>query len=84
MAVRPSQIRIIISSPSLTTVPIPFRQVASPESLLEEAIMGIAVLGTDVGKNVCSLIGLDEGGAVVLRRRARRDTLIALVCKLPA
>jgi transposase len=50
---------------------------------LEERIMGIAVLGIDLGKNVCSVVGLDEAGAVVLRRRTRRDTLIALVCKLP-
>jgi hypothetical protein len=36
------------------------------------------------GKNVCSVVGLDEGGTVVLRRRARWDNLIALVGKLPA
>jgi hypothetical protein len=34
--------------------------------------MGIAVLGIDLGKNVCSVVGLDEAGAVVLRRRTRR------------
>ena len=45
--------------------------------------MRIAVLGIDLGKNVCSVVGLDEGGTVVLRRRTRRDTLIALVGKLP-
>ena len=31
--------------------------------------MGIAVLGIDIGKNVCSVVGLDDTGAVVLRRR---------------
>ena len=46
--------------------------------------MRIAVLGIDLGKNVCSVVGLDEGGRVVLRRRIRRDTLIALVGKMPA
>jgi transposase len=46
--------------------------------------MGIAVLGIDLGKNVCSVVGLDEAGTVVLRRRIRRDTLIALVGKMPA
>ena len=45
--------------------------------------MKIAVLGIDLGKNVCSVVGLDASGAVVLRRRVRRDTLIGLVAKLP-
>src|SRR6188768_1386065 len=46
--------------------------------------MRISVLGVDLGKNVCSIVGLDASGAVVLRRRVRRDTLIDLVAKLPA
>ena len=46
--------------------------------------MGIAVLGIDLGKNVCSVVGLDEAGTVVPRRRIRRYTLIALVGTLPA
>ena len=46
--------------------------------------MRISVLGVDLGKNVCSIVGLDASGAVVLRRRVRRDTLIELVAKLPA
>ncbi len=46
--------------------------------------MKIAVLGIDLGKNVCSVVGLDASGVVVLRRRVRRDTLIDLVAKLPA
>jgi hypothetical protein len=41
-------------------------------------------LGSDIGKNVCSVVGLDDTGAVVLRRRVRRDTLVALVGKLRA
>ena len=40
--------------------------------------MKIAVLGIDLGKNVCSVVGLDASGAVVLRRRVRRDTLIRI------
>ena len=40
--------------------------------------MNVHVLGIDLGKNVCSIVGLDEAGAVVLRRRAKRETLIAL------
>ena len=43
----------------------------------------ISVLGIDIGKNVCSLVGLDVSGKVVLRRRAKRETLIALAAKLP-
>ena len=44
--------------------------------------MRISVLGVDLGKNVCSLVGFDASGAVVLRRRAKRETLIALAAKL--
>jgi hypothetical protein len=29
----------------------------------------IAVLGVDLGKNSCSVVGLDRAGRVVLRRR---------------
>jgi len=46
-------------------------------------MMNIRVLGIDLGKNVCSLVGLDGAGAVVLRRGAKRETLIALAAKLP-
>ncbi len=45
--------------------------------------MSIFVLGIDLGKNVCSLVGLDETGAVVLRRRLRRDEVADFVGKLP-
>src|SRR5919199_1504275 len=44
----------------------------------------IAVLGIDLGKNSCSLVGLDAAGAVVLRRRARRESIVGLTAKLPA
>ncbi len=56
----------------------------SPEVQLERWIMKIAVPGIDLGKNVCSLAGLDHAGVVIVRRRARRDTLIDFVSKLPA
>lgn len=46
--------------------------------------MSIFVLGIDLGKNVCSLVGLDAGGAVVLRLRLRRDAVADFVGKLPA
>jgi len=42
----------------------------------------IAVLGIDLGKNVCSLVGLDETGGVALRRRIRREGLAAFVERL--
>jgi transposase len=45
--------------------------------------MQVSVLGIDLGKNICSIVGLDASGAVVLRRRAKRETLIGLVAKLP-
>ena len=45
--------------------------------------MDIAVLGVDLGKNICSVVGLDGSGAVVMRRKMRRETLIALAEKLP-
>ena len=32
----------------------------------------IAVLGIDLGKNSCSLAGLDAAGAVIMRRRMTR------------
>jgi transposase len=44
--------------------------------------MQIAVLGIDLGKNSCSIVGLDKGGAVVLRRRMRREGVIKLAGKL--
>ncbi len=46
--------------------------------------MSISVLGIDLSKNVCSLVGLDKAGAVVMRRRLRRDGVVEFVGKLPA
>ena len=45
--------------------------------------MKVSVLGIDLGKNVCSLVGLDASGAVVLRRRVKRETLIRLAARMP-
>ncbi len=47
------------------------------------ALTTISVLGADLGKNVCSVVGLDTSGAVVMRRKVRRETLIGLAEKLP-
>ena len=45
--------------------------------------MSIMILGIDLGKNSCSLAGLDGSGKVVLRRRLRRDGVLAFASKLP-
>lgn len=45
--------------------------------------MEIAVLGVDLGKNSCSVVGLDASGKVVVRRRMRRETVITFASKLP-
>ena len=46
--------------------------------------MQVSVLGIDLGKNSCSVVGLDGTGKVVVRRRMRRETVIAYSAKLPA
>ena len=45
--------------------------------------MEIAVLGIDLGKNSCSVAGLDETGRVVLRRRLTRDGVVRFAGELP-
>jgi transposase len=45
--------------------------------------MTIATIGIDLGKNSCSLAGLDEKGAVVLRRRVSRDRLVVFLSGQP-
>jgi transposase len=46
--------------------------------------MQIAILGIDLGKNSCSVVGLDPTGKVVVRRRMQRETVIAFAAKRPA
>jgi transposase len=46
--------------------------------------MPIAVLGIDLGKNSCSLVGLDEAGAVIKRRRIRPENIPAFTKSMPA
>ena len=43
--------------------------------------MIVSVLGIDLGKDICSIVGLNESGAVILRQRAKRETLIGLAAK---
>lgn len=45
--------------------------------------MSIVILGIDLGKNSCSIVGLNTNGSVILRRRMRRDGVIAFAAKLP-
>src|SRR5207248_164273 len=40
------------------------------------------VLGIDLGKNSCSVVGLDRTGRVVLRCRMRRESIGTLAAKL--
>ena len=44
--------------------------------------MKIVTLGLDLGKNLCSLAGLDQMGVVVLRRRLRREALLRFTARL--
>ena len=46
--------------------------------------MAIVILGVDLGKNSCSVVGVDATGGVVVRRSMRRQTLIDYLAKLPA
>ena len=45
--------------------------------------MTIAILGIDLGKTVCSIVGLDATGAVVSQRRMRRQTVVRFTSGLP-
>jgi transposase len=45
--------------------------------------MDVRILGVDLGKNSCSVVGLDAAGGVVLRRRMRREGVVALATQLP-
>ena len=44
--------------------------------------MQIATLGIDLVKTSCSLVGLDAGGKVVVRRQMRRETVIGFTAGL--
>lgn len=44
--------------------------------------MKVAVLGIDLGKNSCSVVGLDEAGKVIMRRRVHRDGVIKIASGL--
>lgn len=44
--------------------------------------MTISILGIDIGKNNCSVVGVDDKGAVIVRRTMRRQTFVELVGKM--
>lgn len=44
--------------------------------------MSIVILGIDLGKNSCSIVGFDANGTAVVRRRMRRDGVVAFAAKL--
>jgi transposase len=46
--------------------------------------MKVAVLGIDLGKKSCSLVGLDTTGRVILRRRLQRGSVLKFTAELPA
>jgi transposase len=46
--------------------------------------MSVGVLGIDLGKTSCSVVGLDADGRVVLRRRLLRASVVKLAAELPA
>jgi transposase len=50
---------------------------------MEERTMDIAVLGIDLGKNVCSVVGLGEGGQVLVRRRLKRPAVVEFARQSP-
>jgi transposase len=60
--------------------PAPFPHAVRVE---REGAMSVQVLGIDLGKNSCSVVGLDAAGRVVLRRRVRRESIAPMAAKLP-
>lgn len=44
----------------------------------------VCTVGPDIAKNVFQVQGVDDSGAVVLRRQVRRRQVLALFEKLPA
>jgi transposase len=44
--------------------------------------MKIVTVGIDLGKNLCSVAGLDASGAIVLRRRMKRESVLPFTAQL--
>jgi len=76
--------RLIAFPPYGSPAP-PSRQLLDWQLVIhEERSHGIAILGIDLGKNSCSLVGFDSVGKVLIRRRVRLETVMAFCAKLPA
>src|SRR5580693_1972719 len=60
----------------------PSAELAGGDSELGRLSMAIAVLGIDLGKNSCSVVGLDGTGQVILRRRMQRKSIAVLGARL--
>ena len=45
--------------------------------------MDVAVVGIDLGKNLCSVAGMDGSGQVLLQRRMRREAVVAFIRQWP-
>ena len=43
--------------------------------------MSVHILGVDLGKNFCSVVGVDMAGEVILRRSMRRPKLIDFIAQ---
>jgi hypothetical protein len=59
-----------MARPSFSIVELPNHEERSG------TMKSISILGIDLGKNVCSLVGLDGSSSVVLRRRIKREGLL--------
>ena len=46
--------------------------------------MEIVVLGIDLGKNVCSVVGLGAAGQVLVRRRMKRESVVTFRQRWPS
>jgi transposase len=46
--------------------------------------MDIVVLGIDLGKNVCSVVGLGAAGQVLVRRRMKRESVVTFAQRWPS
>jgi transposase len=43
----------------------------------------MSVLGIDIAKQVCHVVGMDDSGHVVLRKRLARSTLLTFMANVP-
>ena len=60
-------------SPLFDKMPVSEKESSGPVS--------IVILGVDLGKSACNVVGVDAAGAVVVRRSMRRQTLIDYVAR---